>query len=124
MDQLDLNFASGTGRLTSPTGAARQRRRPGAPTPVDHDAAAAKFSEANPHVMEELLALARAELDRGATWTNINGLYEVLRRDIRTSGDAYRLNHNYRPYFARALIAAEPRLNGVMRIKARKCDKP
>ena len=118
--QLGLDFASGT---AAPSRRGVTQRRPEAPTSPDERAA--RFHEANPHVFAELLALARAELDRGEEYIEVNRLFAELRhRRTPTTGDPYRLNHSYRAFYSRALIAHEPRFDGVIKIRARKCDRP
>lgn len=84
-----------------------------------------EFSKANPHVFTELLRLARARLDAGETYISIKALWEELRVELdRTAcpgggGDTYKLNNDHTSRFARALIRAEPRLDGVIRLRGR-----
>ena len=54
------------------------------------------FHAANPHVLEELLKLARAHLNAGATYISSKALYEACRVTLRTHhGDDYKLNNDY-----------------------------
>jgi hypothetical protein len=77
------------------------------------DEAFARFHEDNPHVYDELRMLALRARRRGATKIGIGMLFEVLRwrQTLRTDGDAYKLNNNYRSRYARMLMA-EPELAG------------
>ena len=81
----------------------------------------AVFHAANPHVFAEMLRLARAHLDRGATFISSKGLYEECRQSLRTQhGADYKLNNNYTADYSRALVEAEPRLVGVIELRTRR----
>lgn len=73
------------------------------------------FHAANPHVYRELVALARDATSRGVYRIGIGMLFEVLRWNValRTGGDEFKLNNNYRSYYARLIMANEPDLGGV-----------
>jgi hypothetical protein len=77
------------------------------------DEAFAVFHAENPQVYEELKMLALRARRRGATRIGIGMLFEVLRwrQTLRTDGDAYKLNNNYRSRYARMLMR-EPELAG------------
>lgn len=79
------------------------------------------FHAANPHVLDEMLRLAREHLDRGATRLGCKALWEQLRESIRVCklGD-WRLDNSLTAMYARALLEAEPRLVGVIEIRRRK----
>ncbi len=91
------------------------------------------FRAANPHVFVEMLRLARARLDRGEAFVSVKALWEELRvslaviDDVGTPGhvadivvEPYKLNNDYTAFYARALIAADPRLAGVIQVRKRK----
>lgn len=80
-----------------------------------------QFNRANPHVFDEALRLARERLDRGETRIGAKALWEELRRsiEVRKLGE-YRLNNDFTSTVARLLIAAEPRLEGVIELRRRK----
>lgn len=82
------------------------------------------FCAANPHVFAELLRLARARLDRGETFISAKALWEELRVSLAKIEDGayskYKLNNSYTALYARALIAAEPKLAGVIKTRTRK----
>lgn len=77
------------------------------------DEAFAVFHAENPQVYAELRMLALRARRRGATRIGIGMLFEVLRwrQTLRTDGDAYKLNNNYRSRYARMLMR-EPELAG------------
>lgn len=105
-----------------------RRRKPDRVPPASLDQQYADFASKNPHVMTELLRLARARIDRGETYISIKALWEELRvsmqrRDLAYDDDLkteHKLNNNYTAYYARALIRAEPRLDGVIKLRERK----
>lgn len=71
------------------------------------------FHELNPHVYRHLRRLA-LDLARRDRRMGIGGLFEVLRWQyaIVTTGDPFRLNNNYRAFYARLLMDSEPELEG------------
>lgn len=73
------------------------------------------FHAANPHVYWELVLLARQARRRGVRRIGIGMLFEVLRWRValRTGGDEFKLNNNYRSYYARLIMLNEPDLVGV-----------
>ena len=77
------------------------------------------FHAKNPQVYRELVALARRLRKRGVTVMGISMLYEVLRyrRAVRSAGDAFKLNNNYRSYYARLLMLDEPDLAGAFELR-------
>lgn len=81
----------------------------------------ASWSITNQHVLAELLRLARAHLDRGADFVSVKRLWEEARVSLRASEDGgYRLNNDFTASAARWLIATEPRLDGVIRLRRQK----
>ncbi len=82
------------------------------------------FDEANPHVFRELVKMTRALLDRGHQRVGIGMLFEVLRwrRMMRTAGDEFKLNNNYRSRYARAIMQAHPELDGVFEVRELKAE--
>lgn len=77
------------------------------------DEAFAAFHAENPHVYAELKMLALRARRRGASRIGIGMLFEVLRwrRTLRTDGDDFKLNNNYRSRYAR-MLNTEPELAG------------
>jgi len=73
------------------------------------------FHAANPHVYRELVLLARRARRRGVERIGIGMLFEVLRWNValRTGGDEFKLNNNYRSYYARLIMMREPELADV-----------
>jgi len=78
-----------------------------------------RFHNDNLHVYEELVMLARRAKRAGSTKLGIGMLFEVLRwrHTLRTGGDDFKLNNNYRSYYARLIMAREPDLFGVFDLR-------
>jgi len=79
----------------------------------------AEFHAANPHVYDLLCNLARQSLAAGMTPT-IKGIYEVARFRLTVeSKSRFVLNNNYTALYARRIMANEPDLDGVFRLRER-----
>jgi hypothetical protein len=81
----------------------------------------ASFHAVNPHVMAEMLRLARCHLDNGATRIGAKQLWEELRLSIRVRKlGEWRLDNSLVSLYSRALLEMEPRLVGVIETRKRK----
>lgn len=69
-----------------------------------------RFHEANPHVFEKLVELAREVKRSGMKRCGISFLWERARWfwAVETNGDDYRLNNVFRSRYARLLIETYP----------------
>ncbi len=78
-----------------------------------------RFHRQNPHVYAELVKLARRWKDRGIERCGIGMLFEVLRwrSGLRTGGDDFKLNNNYRSYYARLIMTREPYLADIFQLR-------
>lgn len=74
-----------------------------------------EFHEANPHIYERLVAMARSWKAHGHRRCGIKMLMEVLRFDLGTSTDTadFKLNNNYSSRYARLIAEREPDLAGM-----------
>lgn len=74
-----------------------------------------RFHRENPHVYTELVSLARRAVHAEAKKVGIGMLFEVLRwrHTLRTGGDEFKLNNNYRSYYARLIMQQEADLEGL-----------
>lgn len=77
------------------------------------------FHRANPQVLYALVEVAKGLKGQGFRTASINLLFERLRwlYAIKTRGDAYRLNNNYRAFYARLIMAAHPELEGFFKVR-------
>lgn len=73
-----------------------------------------KFHRENPDVYRRLLELALQLRAKGHTKGSIAMLFEVLRWEyaLATTDADFKLNNNYRAFYARLLMTHEPRLRG------------
>jgi hypothetical protein len=75
-----------------------------------------QFHEANPHVLESLVALADEwSRETGGARCGIGMLYETLRfrRGLVTRGEDFKLNNNYRSRYVRLIVEERPDLAGL-----------
>ena len=78
------------------------------------------FHAENPHVLDEMLKLARKELAKGTRRIGAKALWEDLRSWLKTTGQPYKLNNSYTALYARKLVEIEPALDGVIEFRRRK----
>jgi hypothetical protein len=73
-----------------------------------------RFHRENPQVYDELVGMARRWRRSGHERCGIGMLFEVLRYryGLRTAGDEFKLNNNYRSRYARKIMAEHPDLDG------------
>ncbi len=79
-----------------------------------------EFHTAHPEVYRRLRELALQMRRRGVQQYGIGGLFEVLRwkEALRTHDpDGYKLNNNYRSFYARLLMEREPELRGFFELR-------
>lgn len=91
-----------------------------------HEARFARFHSDNPHVYRRLVDLARSAKARGKR-VGIGMLFEVLRYEFvieTSSDDGFRLNNNHRAFYARAIMANEPDLDGFFETRAQNDEAP
>jgi len=85
-----------------------------------------QFHDENPWVMSHLADLALQLKRRGVRRYGIAPLFEVLRYQhaIRTTdpNSTFRLNNNYRAYYARDIMATYPELDGFFETRVSKAD--
>lgn len=78
------------------------------------------FCALNPAVYDELCRIALALRRRGRERWGIGGLFEVLRwqRAMTTTDEDFKLNNNYRAFYARDLMDREPELDNFFELRA------
>lgn len=82
------------------------------------------FHEANPHVFRKLEDLALAAKAAGRGRLGIAALFERLRwwAKFETTDGEFKLNNNYRAFYARALMDAHPELHRFFEVRASVAD--
>lgn len=80
-----------------------------------HTDDAIRFHLANPHVYDELVGMAREAKSHGATKLGIGQMFEVLRWNVGIQTDTwdFKLNNNYRAFYARLIMGEEPDLEDI-----------
>lgn len=84
-----------------------------------------EFHEANPHIFDELLRLARkARLDIGLKKSSIRLMAQVLRWDmmVKTRSSDFKISNNHTPYYARMIMDYDPRLEGLFELRTSYAD--
>ena len=82
-----------------------------------------EFHEANPNILDEAIRFARAFRDTGKSEGSIDLVWEELRRvhPVETaSDDGFRLNNNFRAYYARLAMHRAPDLAGFFEVRRQK----
>ena len=85
-----------------------------------------RFHSDNPRVYQVLVRLAREWVNRfGSHNLGVATLYETARWQITlaTNDAEFRLNNNWRSYYARLIMAQEPDLAGLFDLRASKADE-
>jgi hypothetical protein len=78
------------------------------------------FHAENPHVLAEMLALARARVAAGAKRVGAKELWEALRTHIRVNKlGNYKLDNSLTSIYSRKLIEVEPSLASVIETRKR-----
>lgn len=79
---------------------------------------AARFHDRNPGVYAFAVRLARFTKARGLAHYGIGAIWEVMRfKYLETHGDIYKLNNNYRAWYARQIMASEADLAGFFSVR-------
>lgn len=85
-----------------------------------------EFNQANPWVYRELVALARGLRSRGWKHYGIAALFEVLRYNSAMRSEdpnsEFKLNNNYRAYYAREIMRSEADLAGFFSVRRSEAD--
>lgn len=98
----------------------------GQSTLFDHETETAfqRYHKENPHVYAKLREFALEAVEAGRTRFGINMLHERVRwyTAVEATGDVWKLNNNYRAYYARLLMKNEPALDGLFALRASRAD--
>ncbi len=82
------------------------------------------YHSANPQVYAKMRQYALEAKAAGRTHFGINMIHERVRwyTNVEAVGDLWKLNNNYRPFYARLLMANEPELAGLFELRTAKAD--
>lgn len=79
---------------------------------------AERFHERNPGVYRYAVRLCRYLRARGIAHYGIGAIWEVMRfKYLETHGDVYKLNNNYRAWYARRIMEFEADLAGFFTVR-------
>lgn len=83
------------------------------------------FDAANPHVMDELVMLARRAKRLGAEKIGIAELFEVLRwrSRMRTHGSDFKLDNSFRAFYVREMMRRYPDIDGLFELRRSVADE-
>ena len=77
-----------------------------------------KYHNDSPQIYNNIVQMARQKKTEGFSAYSIRTIWEVLRWNSEISGkDAYKLNNNYVPYYARLIMQNEPDLAGFFEVR-------
>jgi hypothetical protein len=91
-----------------------------APAPGDLAARFEQFHKFNPHVYKLIVQIAQDLQRRGHKRGGIAFIFERLRwlYAIQTQGEEFKLNNNYKAFYARKVMQENPSLAGFFEIRA------
>ena len=77
------------------------------------------YDKENPHVYLLFIKFAREAECSGRSNYSSNAIFERIRWfvDVETSGDTFKINNNYRPYYARKMMQDYPEFGGFFRTR-------
>jgi len=77
------------------------------------------YDQENPHIYRLFKRFAREALDRGYKNYSANAIFERIRWyvDVETEGDQFKINNNYRPYYARKLMGEDSVFKDFFRVR-------
>lgn len=83
-----------------------------------------EFHRKNPHVLDEVIRIARELKESGVTQGAIGLIWERLRRvdvvDVDRGTEEYELNNNFRSYYARLAEFRDPELEGYFELRSQR----
>ena len=94
----------------------------------DHYEAFAQFHAAHPQVLATMIRLADEWLERRGGQCGVEMLWNRMRWELTITGlpdssEAFKLNNNYKPYYARLLMAVSPRYAGLFELRRSDADQ-
>ena len=85
-----------------------------------------EFHALNPQVYRVIVLLANKTLKKGHRRWSMKGIFEVIRWNsaIKTSsGEIWKLNNDFTAFYARKVMAANPKLDGFFELRQSEADK-
>ena len=87
---------------------------------TDWEAKFNKFHAANPHIYEMLKRFTFEVIATGRKQYGMTSIFNRIRwyTTVETTGDPFKINNNYYPYYARLFMRDHPEHDGFFRIRA------
>lgn len=91
---------------------------------INFDQKSIKYHEENPHVYEAFKKIVFKAMLKGYKRWSANGVFEVLRyRSAIRGNDEYKINNNYRAFYARLFIKDFPQHKDFFQTRGSQFDK-
>ncbi len=83
-----------------------------------------RFHSENPQVYTRLLDMTKNLMAKGRSRIGMGMLFEVLRWEhfMKTEGEPFKLNNNYRAFYSRLIEHTDPQCAGVFTMRKSKAD--
>ena len=77
------------------------------------------YDKENPHIYLLFVKFTKEAKGSGRCSYSSNAIFERIRWfvDVETSGDTFKINNNYRPYYARKMMQDYPEFSGFFRTR-------
>jgi hypothetical protein len=105
-----------------PSGSPPRRRHPACRPRPSADRKFEQFHAENPHVLDELVRLAREAITSGRSRLGIKAIWEVCRWNLNlsTTGRPFKLDNSMTAAYARMIMEQHPDLRGVFETRCRR----
>lgn len=82
------------------------------------------YHSANPHIYEAFKKIALATIKKGFKHYSANGIFEIIRwkTGISADGDCFKVNNDYRAFYARLFAKHYPKYKDFFRTRTSKFD--
>lgn len=82
-----------------------------------------KYHKENPHIYKTFCQVTFETINKGFKNYSANGVFEVMRwQRGETGNDEYKVNNNYRAFYARKFMEEHPQHSGFFRIRKSVAD--
>jgi hypothetical protein len=83
-----------------------------------------QYHDSNPQIWDKFVEISLKAKSKGFKNYSVNGIFEILRWETGVSGnDNFKINNNYRPDYARKLMAEKPEFKNFFRIRKIKAER-
>jgi hypothetical protein len=83
-----------------------------------------KYDKENPHIWAKFVDIAFQAKNKGFKRYGAKGIFELIRWHTKVSGnDAFKVNNNYAPDYARKMAIKYPEFEGFFRVRELKAKR-